>query len=95
MYDADDMDECNAALVLMSLSGSPNSPRQGESRLLLLVQKALEDIWTNDIERETFDISTNSSCLLYSLGRSRTHIEPRRQYSVVQRHLVAAAERRW
>lgn len=28
------MDECNAALVLMSLSCSPNSPRQGECLLL-------------------------------------------------------------
>jgi hypothetical protein len=31
LLDGDDMDECNAALVLMSLSCSPNSPRQGES----------------------------------------------------------------
>lgn len=30
LLDGDDMDECNAALVLMSLSCSPNSPRQGE-----------------------------------------------------------------
>lgn len=28
MRDDDQMDECNAALVLMSLSGSPHSPRQ-------------------------------------------------------------------
>lgn len=28
LLDGDDMDECNAALVLMSLSCSPNSPRQ-------------------------------------------------------------------
>lgn len=31
LFDGDEMDECNAALVLMSLSCSPNSPRQGES----------------------------------------------------------------
>lgn len=30
LLDGDEMDECNAALVLMSLSCSPNSPRQGE-----------------------------------------------------------------
>lgn len=30
LLDGDDMDECNAALVLMSLSCSPNSPRQGK-----------------------------------------------------------------
>jgi hypothetical protein len=36
MFDGDDMDECNAALVLMSLSCSPNSPRQGECLLLNL-----------------------------------------------------------
>lgn len=36
MFDGDEMDECNAALVLMSLSCSPNSPRQGESSSLPL-----------------------------------------------------------
>lgn len=35
LLDGDDMDECNAALVLMSLSCSPNSPRQAwESAIL-------------------------------------------------------------
>jgi hypothetical protein len=29
MFDSDEMDECNAALVLMSLSCSPNSPHPG------------------------------------------------------------------
>jgi hypothetical protein len=29
MFDSDEMDECNAALVLMSLSCSPNSPHSG------------------------------------------------------------------
>jgi hypothetical protein len=45
LYDGDDMDECNAALVLMSLSCSPNSnsPRQGES---FFVSLCATRIWT-------------------------------------------------
>ena len=39
LLDGDDMDECNAALVLMSLSCSPNSPRQGECFELLFLVK--------------------------------------------------------
>lgn len=34
MNDDEQMDECNAALVLMSLSCSPNSPRQGQIKTL-------------------------------------------------------------
>lgn len=92
MFDGDDMDECNAALVLMSLSCSPNSPRQGEFVFFLI--SLYQNLCHVDEHLDLFDIQIYWLIFL-SLGRCTAWIKPRWQYWIVQWIVVATAQWRW
>lgn len=88
--DLGDMSECNAALVLMSLSHSPNSSIQGES-----------SSWQPDFVI-WIDAAFASCFELYFLLQTKCHVSHSlrrlsllRQCPIVQRFVIAAFERRW
>jgi hypothetical protein len=60
LLDGDDMDECNAALVLMSLSCSPNSPRQGNVLPILFYFILTPRCWIT--HREDDDDDDDDEC---------------------------------